>query len=139
MWMKIFLVVAGISSGCAVSLALLAFVNAIGIYPSMATRTRTGAFLVFYENVAGLGLVAGSVFSVYQISYENLRWLVLVAGLSYGCFVGILIMGLAEVMDVFPIMFKRIKLKTGLAVIVLMAATGKLIGSLCYFIFRLWE
>ena len=65
--------------------------------------------------------------------------LILVAGLSYGCFVGILIMGLAEVMDVFPIMFKRIKLKTGLAVIVLMAATGKLIGSLCYFIFRLWE
>lgn len=139
MWMKIFLVVAGISSGCAVSLALLAFVNAIGIYPSMATRTRTGAFLVFYENVAGLGLVAGSVFSIYQISLANMKWLILVSGLCYGCFVGILIMGLAEVMDVFPIMFRRMKLKNGLSLILLTAALGKLIGSLGYFIFRLWE
>ena len=73
MWKNIFFVVAGISSGCAVSLATLAFINAIGIYTSMASRTRTGRFAVLYENIAGAGLVAGSVFSVYQISYENLR------------------------------------------------------------------
>lgn len=139
MWAKMFLAVAGASSGCAVAVAALAFVNAIGIYPRMATKSRTGKYIVLYENIAGIGLVAGCVFSIFKISLGNVVWLLIPTGFFYGCFVGNLIMGLAEVIDVFPVLFHRVKLKTGLCVIILTVALGKLVGSLSYFLLRLWE
>lgn len=139
MWEKIFLAAAGASSGCAVAVAALAFVNAIGIYPRMATKSRTGRHVVFYENIAGIGLLAGCVFSIFKVSLGNVTWLLVPSGFFYGCFVGNLIMGLAEVIDVFPVLFHRVKLKTGLCVIIITVALGKLIGSLSYFLLRLWK
>ncbi len=130
---------AGLGSGCAVSVAALAFVNAIGIYPRMAAKSKTGKYLVFYENIAGAGLLTGCVFSLFKLSFTHMGWLMAIAGFGYGCFIGNLIMGLAEVIDVYPILFKRVKIKTGLGLIIVTAAVGKLVGSFSYFIFQLWR
>lgn len=139
MWTQIFMSAAGASSGCAVSIAALAFINALGIYPRMAIKSNTGKYLVFYENTAGAGLLAGCVFSLYKLSVSPMWWLLSLAGLCYGCFIGNLLMGLAEVIDVYPLLFKRIGLKTGLSVIILTAALGKFVGSLSYFVLQIWK
>ena len=139
MWNEIFLAVAGLSSGCAVAVATLAFVNAIGIYPQIAAKTKTVSHIVFYENVAGIGLFAGTIFSLFKTVVVNGDMLLAGAGFFYGCFVGNLLMGLAEVIDVFPVLFHRIKLKTGLGIVILTVATGKFVGSLTYFFLKLWK
>ena len=61
-------------------------------------------------------------------------FLVLVA-LCCGIYVGCQAMALAEILNTFPILFRRTKLQMGLRWGVLFIALGKLVGSLWYFIF----
>lgn len=55
-------------------------------------------------------------------------------GLFSGIFVGCLAVSLAEVIDVIPILSRRIGLKVGMRYFLLAIAIGKLVGSLIYFI-----
>ena len=59
----------------------------------------------------------------------------LVVALCSGIYVGCQAMALAEILNVFPILFRRAKLQLGLRYTVLAVALGKLVGSLWYFIF----
>lgn len=54
---------------------------------------------------------------------------------AYGMFVGTLIIALAEVLDVLPILDRRIRIRKGITLLVLALAFGKLAGSLCYWIY----
>jgi len=139
MWGKILLGIIGISSGTAVAVAELAFLNAIGVYPRMAAKTRTANHIVWYENVAGIGLLIGTIFSIFHMRVWGGAWLLPFVGFFCGCFVGNVIMGLAEVIEVFPILFRRTGLKIGLGVLVFATALGKLIGSFSYFLLGLWR
>lgn len=139
MWIQIFLAVAGACAGIAVAVAALAFINALSIAPRMAAKTKTANFLVFYENISGIGLLAGTVLSIFDPTWQHMGWLVPIMGLSIGIFVGNLIMGLTEVMDVFPVLFRRIRLKEGLTIVILIVALGKMSGSLAFFLLKLIE
>lgn len=58
-------------------------------------------------------------------------------GLSAGIFVGSIAVALAEILNTFPIVFRRTGIKTGLFWVMLSMALGKLCGSLYYFINRI--
>ena len=55
------------------------------------------------------------------------------AGLAYGVFVGCLIMSLAETLDAFPVLCRRLRLSEGMGLLVLSLALGKCLGSLFFF------
>ena len=57
-------------------------------------------------------------------------------GLGSGIQVGCLVMALAEIMNVFPIVFRRLQLKIGMQWVITSLAVGKALGGLWYF-FRL--
>ena len=57
-----------------------------------------------------------------------------VMGLFTGMFVGGLIMSLAEVLDVFPILFRRGRIHVGIPWMVLAMGIGKAVGAYLYFI-----
>lgn len=59
--------------------------------------------------------------------------LLCVYGLSAGIFVGCIAVALAEILNTFPIMFRRIGLKTGLPWVMLFMALGKSAGAFYYF------
>jgi stage V sporulation protein AB len=44
-------------------------------------------------------------------------------------------MALAEILNMFPILFRRLKLREGLGIMITALALGKMAGSLWYFIF----
>ena len=53
-------------------------------------------------------------------------------------FVGVLIIAIAEDLDVIPITDRRIKLKKGISLCVWALAVGKLIGSLYYWLYPIF-
>ena len=74
--------------------------------------------------------IAGRVFA------KGLGLLALVLiGICAGIYVGCQAMALAEILNMFPILFRRVKLQMGLSFAILAIALGKLAGSLWYFIF----
>lgn len=125
----------GLGAGLVVAGGVIAFISIIGIVPMMAFRTKTGAYTMWYETAISLGSIVGSILSMWNISLPNWPIVTVIFFFSFGIFVGCLIIALAEVLDVLPIMDRRIHIRKGITLLVVAFALGKLLGSLCYWIY----
>lgn len=132
---KIILIVIGLAAGLVESGGTVAFISIIGIIPIMAHRTKTMHYMKLYENMIIAGTIFASILTFWQISLPIGTVLTVIFAFAFGVFVGVFIIALAEVLDVMPIFNRRIKLKKDITIIVIALALGKVIGSLCYFIY----
>lgn len=129
-----FLILIGFASGVVVAAGTFAFIAAIGIVPRMAQRTNTKRYIPLYEDVILLGGLFGCLMSCmdWKLGLQGIP--ALVHALLCGIFVGVLAMALAEVLNVIPILMRRVRLKKGITWFVVSFAFGKLLGSLLYFL-----
>jgi len=124
----------GLASGMVVSGAVFAFIAAIGVVPRMAKRTNTPECIVIYEEAIIWGGVFGASTLLFDWRLPGAPFVPAVMGLLAGVFIGVLAMSLAEVLDVMPILCKRLAIKGGIFWLVVAIALGKTAGSLLYFI-----
>lgn len=133
-WIKeIFLGFIGLASGTAVSAGVFSFIITVGVVPRIIGKSRTATDIVLYENAVILGGVAGNIFALFHIQLNLGIWLVMLYGLSAGIFVGCLAVALAEILNTFPIMFRRFGIKEGLSWIMLFMALGKMAGAFYFY------
>ncbi|MDO4260989.1 MAG: stage V sporulation protein AB [Eubacteriales bacterium] len=133
MWIRqCFLGILGLSGGFAVAGGMFALLIALGVVPRFAGRTRTAAYVRFYEDAAALGGILGNLFSVYPVRIPAGIWPAAAFSLFAGVFTGAWAMALTEIMDVIPIFSRRIRLKTGMPWILLMMAAGRMTGALVH-------
>ena len=138
MWAKeLLLAVLGLSSGAIVSGGLFSFIASLGVVSDFADRTHTGSKVSLYEDAIILGGSLGNLFWIYQIQMTNELWLLIFFGLFSGIFVGCWSMALAEVLNIFPIFIRRVKMVKCIPYIILSIAIGKGAGALLFF-FRGW-
>ena len=115
----IFLGFCGLAAGLAVSAGTFAFLIVIGVIPRMIGKCNRAAETL-------------SVFLQIRIPFGPA--LLCVYGISAGIFVGSIAVALAEILNTFPITFRRMGLKVGLFWVMLAMAAGKVAGSLYYFL-----
>lgn len=134
---SVLLAIIGLASGVAVASGVFAFITMIGVVTRMAARTKTVKHVLLYEDMVVLGGTIGNLAAVF--GDKLFFWLrnpgieaVLIPlfGIFSGVFVGGLSMALAEVLQVFPIFTRRIKLKYGLSAVIVCFAIGKAFGAL---------
>lgn len=125
----------GLGAGFVVSGGVVAFISIIGVIPLMAYRSKTMHAMMWYENAIILGSILGSIFSMWHFRLPNIPILIVILLFAFGMFVGALIIALAEVLDVLPIINRRIRIRKGITLVVFSLALGKLVGSLCYWIY----
>lgn len=137
MWEKqILLGILGLSAGMGTAAGLFSFIIGLGVVSDFADRTHTGKKILWYEDCIAAGGILGNLFWVYQIWIPGGRWLLSVFGLFSGIFVGCWSMALAEVLNIFPIFVRRIKLIKCIPFLILGMALGKGIGAIWYFYMR---
>lgn len=130
----IFLGFCGLTAGVAVSAGTFAFLIVIGVIPRMIGKCNRAAETLHFENAVICGGIFGTLMSVFPGISLPLGPLLLCAyGLSAGIFVGCIAVALAEILNTFPIMFRRIDLKVGLIWAMYAMALGKCVGSFFYF------
>ena len=106
----------------------------LGIIPRFAARTNTAKHIHWYETFLIIGGALGNSISVRELSFagggikRGILFLLLF-GLAVGMFVGCQAMALAELLQVMPILVKRLRLQIGMPVLVLAIALGKMVGS----------
>lgn len=128
------MVIGGVSAGCVTSAALYALVASVGVLNRLAQKTRTASQMKWYESCFMTGCILANIFYIFQIPwYGNSPVFISVAGVFMGIYVGCFISSLAEVIQVFPVLFKRLNLKTGTKLFVLGMSAGKVIGGLINF------
>ena len=135
MWVRqVILAIIGLSAGMIVSGGLFAFIVSLGVVSDFADRTHTGNKVLLYEDAIALGGIVGNILFLYEIPIITSSVFVGLLGLFAGVFVGCWAMALAEVLNVFPIFVRRVKLIRCVPYILLSIAIGKGVGALLYFI-----
>lgn len=119
--------------GVVVSGGIFAFIVVIGIVPRLIQRTQTAQYILLYESMIMLGGVAAGLTLLGPYFLKGFLWAEVVVGGSYGIFLGCLSVALAEVINVLPILCRRMKLASNLPWLLLVMALGKTLGVLAYY------
>ena len=133
MWQQVGMAVIGFGGGMIAAGGMVALLIGLGITPRFAGITHTADRILLYEDFTMLGAVAGNVLQLYEPSLVVGKIGLAVYGLGAGMFLGAWILALAEMVDVFPIAIRRLKIKVGVPWIILTVAAAKICGSLLYF------
>ncbi len=134
MWIKqIFLAFIGLASGAAIAAGVFSFIISVGVVPRIIGKSRTAADIIAYENTVILGGTVGNIVSLFTPRLFGGIWSVMLFGLSAGIFTGCLAVALAEILNTFPIMFRRFGIKEGLTWIMFSMALGKMVGALYFY------
>lgn len=131
----ILVIIVGLASGIAVGAGFVAFLTVLGIIPRLMQLTRTMDKILAYEWSAVLGVVLGGYISLQHPIFSFPPFLLSFIGLFYGIFVGMLAAALTEVLNVFPILAKRIKLEDHLLILLMSMVLGKIFGSLFHWLY----
>lgn len=87
-----------------------------------------------FENMIVLGGIFGTIMSVFtDISLPVGHWLLYVYGFCAGIFVGCIAVALAEILNTFPIIFRRFQIKEGLSWIIFVYGIWKMCRSVLVF------
>lgn len=134
----IYLGILGLASGLAVSAGTFAFIVAMSVVPRMIGKWKQASRTIHFESAIVAGGIFGNIISVFPDIRLHLGVPFLcLYGLSSGIFVGCLAVALAEIINTFPIMFRRIGLKRGLACSMIAMAVGKTVGALYFFWYQM--
>lgn len=137
MWINsLLMAVIGLSAGFTVAAGLGAFMIELGVISDFADRTHTGEHVLLYEDSAALGGILGNLFYIYQIAVPGGKAFLAFVGLFAGIFAGCWAMALAEILNVFPIAIRRMKLTRCIPHIILGLALGRGIGAWLFFVNR---
>lgn len=134
----VLLVVIGLSAGGFVAAGLFSFIVSLGVVSDFADRTHTANHILLYEDSVALGGIVGNIIYIYRIEIPHGAFLAPVAGLFFGIFVGCWAMAIAEVLNVFPIFIRRLKIMQAIPYLILGIALGKGLGSLL-FMLKEWQ
>ena len=131
MWgYQIVLGILGLLFGIGVAAGVFALVASLGMVPRIAGKTSVAAYVPALENA----LIFGGILAIFpQLPFQVGIWFLVVYGLASGVFLGCLAVALAEVLNVFPVLFRRANLKNGLGFLITAFAAGKTVGGLVYF------
>ena len=137
MWaQQILLAAVGLSAGVAVSGGLFSFIVELGVIADFADRTHTGDRVTFYEDCAALGGILGNLFCVFGIAVPAGDWGLGIFGIFAGIFTGCWAMALAEILNVFPVFMRRLRIVRYVAVFIVCLALGKGLGAGLFFFMR---
>ena len=132
-WMQLLLGIIGFGAGVGAAGGLFSFIIGLGVVSDFADRTHTGDKILLYEESTALGGILGNLFFLYRIHIPFGRVLLPVFGLFSGMFVGCWSMALAEILNIFSIFIRRVKLLKAIPYLIAGMAFGKGIGSLLYY------
>ena len=123
------LILIGITGGFVVAAGVYAFITLIGVLTRLAVRTNTANRILLYEDLVVLGAAIGNIVLLFEVKLPFGIVGLIIFGLFSGSFIGCLAVALEEVLQVFPVLTYRVRLKTGIPIIVLCLAIGKGLGA----------
>ncbi|MBM7552400.1 stage V sporulation protein AB [Thalassobacillus pellis] len=127
-------IIIGLGAGIAVGTGFVAFLTVLGIIPRLMQLSRSASYIHWYEAAVILGTVAGIYLSFGDITVTFPNVLLAFWGLFHGVFIGMLAAALTEVLNVFPLITKRIGMDDQLMILLMAIVLGKISGSLFHWL-----
>lgn len=131
----IFTMFIGLAAGVAVGSGFVAFLTVLGIIPRLMQITKTQSYIRWYEIAIICGVVFSGWASLRDLTFQLSLLLLVPIGLLCGVFIGMLAAALTEVLNVLPILTKRIGLGEQLLILIMAIVLGKICGSLFHWLY----
>lgn len=128
------LIIIGLSGGAIVGTASAAFITLLDIIPRLAQVTKSNNLIRLYERVLITSTVVTTLFHFLDISFNFHRVILIPIGFVIGTFIGLLASALAEVINVIPVLVRRLKIGSHVYYALLAISLGKMMGSLIFWI-----
>ncbi len=129
------IIVTGLAGGLATGTAVASFITLLDIVPRLSQLTNSYQYISFYEKIITMGVVVTTILSFLGLNINISKLVIVPIGLLSGVFIGLIAAALAEVVNVLPILKRRLKLSVYLKYTIIAIALGKTFGSLFYWIF----
>ncbi len=125
----VFVLIVGFSGGVSVGAGYVAFLTVLNIIPRLTQLTKVQS-VHYFESAVILGAICGTISSLWDFSLGLTPILLSLMGVFSGVFNGMLAAALTEVLNVFPILAKRIGMQDRILYILMALVLGKIAGSL---------
>lgn len=133
------LLIIGLAEGMIVGGSIAAAFSALGVVTRLAQLTKTPGYIYYYAFAITLGASLSSLFHFTGITFYPSDFFVILVGLFMGLFIGFLAGALTEVLNVLPIICRRLNLEDYLDRLLFCFILGKVIGSLFYWLYPFWH
>jgi stage V sporulation protein AB len=134
-----FIIFLGLAGGLAVGSGFVAFLTVLGIIPRLTQLSKTMKLIVWYQWAVVTGALVGGFVSLRDPSLYLSPYVLIPLGAAGGIFIGMMAAALTEVLNVFPILAKRIGLEEKIIVLMMAFVFGKIFGSLYQWIYFVGE
>ena len=133
--MKAVLLAIGLAQGVAVGAAAMLVFSTLGVASQLSAITGTRGSIRLYGGAICLGMVALTTpYTAGLRGVKALLPLLLPIGLCAGIYTGMLLSSLAEIIDIFPAVSGKLRLKGCVRLLVWALALGKTVGVLFYYL-----
>ncbi|KHF37783.1 stage V sporulation protein AB [Halalkalibacter okhensis] len=128
------LIVTGFAEGLVLGAGTVAFLTVLGVIQRLIKMTRTYQYLHTYQWAVILGSLCWTVFAQLDLRFYLPSASAAVFGVFSGMFVGMLAAALAEVLNVLPLLAKRIGVVDKVMWLLSAIISGKVVASLVYWL-----
>lgn len=125
----------GLASGLSVGSGFVAFLTVLGIIPRLTQLSKTMTMIQHYERAVVLGALSGVGASLRDPILNLPSFPLILLGVTGGIFYGMLAAALTEVLNVFPILAKRIRLDGEIIILIMAIVLGKICGSIFQWVY----
>lgn len=120
----------GFSSGIAIGSVFIAILTFLGIIPRLIQLTRSTRLVNVLATAVVIGTLFGTYLSFTPFTSNQTVITLVVWGFFHGIFNGMFAAALVEVLNVFPLLSKRIGMEKYLLFLLMAVVFGKIAGSL---------
>ena len=125
----------GLAGGIATGAGFVAFLTVLGIIPRLMQLSKTQSKIGYYEGAVVLGVVSFGFVELRGLEVALPYLSLCIMGILSGTFNGMLAAGLTEVLNVWPILAKRISIQEKIIYLLMALVLGKVFGSLFQWIY----
>ena len=133
-FMKCLAILIGFSGGVTVAAGLFTLTTSLGIMTRLAQASHTAGYIHKYEMTVAAGAAFGNLIWMYQPELLFGAAGMILFGLLAGVYVGCLIGAIAEILNAFPVFFRRMKIHEKIGWVILALAAGKAVGVWIQFV-----
>jgi stage V sporulation protein AB len=125
----------GLAGGLAVGSGFVAFLTVLGIIPRLTQLSKTIKMIRYYEWAVVLGALSGVMATLRDPILGISSLFLIPLGLAGGIFYGMLAGALTEVLNVFPVLAKRLGIDGKIIILIMAIVLGKIFGSIFQWVY----
>ncbi|TCS84086.1 stage V sporulation protein AB [Tepidibacillus fermentans] len=130
----ILVILVGLAGGLAVGSGFVAFITVLDIIPRLAQMIKGFDYIPWFQRALVVGVVTFTWIDLRGITFKLPQMVTFILGLFHGVFVGMFAAALTEVVNVLPILAKRLNMANAILFLLMAMVFGKVVGSLLHWL-----